>query len=316
MSQPKKKYGMREFAAAHGLTLGRHCCYGVYGGYRIHVKYRAMSNPACLLTVVTDTKGRNKELEKYLEKHKKELKLTAYGVVGIGLMASPQLYTNIFRQVESILDRIVGYLHRSGFPGAEICTYCGTPLGEGAVEMVESGIPFAAHEACFQRAYTAALQREQARQEAPSRRLRGLGGALAGVLVAAMVFVLMYVWWDFAALAAAVGALLGGWLYCKCGGKNEPFRVVLVALLTIVLLLVAYALCLYFSVTLSGYTGDVFAKIVQDLQQDEQYRTSFILNLVFLFVFDLVGTAYNLFSCLRERKKISANMSRIPSAKE
>ena len=70
----KKKYRMKEFAAEHSLTLGNHCCYGEYGGYRVHIRYRAMGNPACLITVVTDTKGRNEALEKYLEKKQKAVK--------------------------------------------------------------------------------------------------------------------------------------------------------------------------------------------------------------------------------------------------
>lgn len=306
----EQKFGLREFAAKHGLTIGKHCCYGVYGGYRVHVKYRAMANPACLLTVVTDTKGRNLDLEKYLEKHKKELKLTAYGVVGIGLMASPQLYAGVFRQVETILDKIVAYLKRAGFPGADVCPYCGKPLGEDRVSMVESGIPFEAHAACYGGAYAAAVKREEAQRSAPAHRLRGIAGAVAGALVAAMLFVLLFIWWDFAALAAAAGTLLGGWLYCKCGGKNDGFRVAFTAGLTLLVLLVTYALCLYFEVSLSGYTGSVFAKIAADLQGDADYRGAFLLNVIFLVVFDLIGTSYNLFSCLRARKKISANMSR------
>ena len=124
----KKRFRIGEFAAEHGLTLGKHCCYGVYKGYRVHVKYRAMANPACLITVVTDTKGRDKQLEKFLEKNKKELKLTNYGVVGIGLMVAPQLYANIFRQIGEILDKIIRYLTKEGYPGAEICPYCGTRI--------------------------------------------------------------------------------------------------------------------------------------------------------------------------------------------
>ena len=69
-------------------------------------------------------------------------------------------------------------------------------------------------------------------------------------------------------------------------------------------------LCLYFEVSLSGYTGSIFAKIAADLQGDADYRGAFLLNVIFLVVFDLIGTSYNLFSCLRARKKISANMSR------
>ena len=110
----KEKFKLRDFAEKYDLKTGKHCCYGVFGGYRVHVKYRAMANPACLITVVTDTKGRDKDLEKYLEKNKKELKLTNYGVVGIGLMVSPQLYMNIFSQIEKILGKITSHLKKAG----------------------------------------------------------------------------------------------------------------------------------------------------------------------------------------------------------
>ena len=77
----EKRYDLRAFASEHGLAVGKHCCYGEYGGYRIHIRYRTLGNPPCLLTIVTDTSGRNKDLEKYLERHKKELKISAFGVV-------------------------------------------------------------------------------------------------------------------------------------------------------------------------------------------------------------------------------------------
>ena len=302
---------MADFASAHGLKTEKGCCFGEYDGYRVHVKYNAMGNPSCLLTVVTNTKGRQKELEKYLAKHKGELKLTNYGVVGIGLMVAPQLYTNVFRQIETILDKIVGYLRRAGYPGAEVCPYCGEALGEDRVELTESGIPFAAHSDCFSRAYAVALQKEENERRKPPRRGMGMLGGLLGILAAILVFVLFFIWWDFAALAAAVGTLFGGWLYGKFGGKNEPFRVVFVAVATLLLLGIAYGFCLYFSISLSGVSGGVVQTILENLRNDEAYRQSFLLNSIFLVVFDLVGTAYNLFSCLRARKKISASMRRV-----
>ena len=45
----------------------------MYKGYRVHVKYSMMGNPACVLTTVTDAKGKEKAIEQYLEKNKSEL---------------------------------------------------------------------------------------------------------------------------------------------------------------------------------------------------------------------------------------------------
>ena len=122
----------------------------------------------------------------------------------------------------------------------------------------------------------------------------------------------MFLWWGFAALGAAVGVLLGSWLYGRFGGKNEPFKIAFIAVANIVLLLAAYALCLYFD---AGGVREVF----DGIRADAAYRQSFLLNTIFLFVFDLIGTAYGVFALLRDRKKVSANMRRredgdVPSA--
>ena len=299
----KEKFKLSDFAEKYGLKTGNHCCYGVFGGYRVHVKYRAMANPACLITVVTDTKGRDKDLEKYLEKNKKELKLTNYGVVGIGLMVSPQLYMNIFSQIEKILGKITSHLKKAGYPGAEVCPYCGTEMQDGGIGMVESGIPFRAHEACYERALEAAVKREEEQLAAPAKKLAGTGGCLLGALVGAAAFVLMFMWWNFAAIGSAVGVLLAGYFYGRFGGKNTPYKVAACTLFPLLFALAAFAGCL-----LIGAGGG--AAVAEKLAAGGEYRTQFLLNLIFVFVLDFVAAAYVLFSYLRSRKKISANMRR------
>ncbi len=297
-----KRYKMKDFAGEYGLETDGKCCYGVYKGYRIHVKYSLMGNPACLVTVVTDTDGKSDNLEKFLEKNKKELKISAYGVVGIGLMVSPQVYTHVFRQVKEILDKVIAYLKKNGFPGADSCPYCGEVLDDTAIAMIESGIPFSAHSACFDRAYATAKRKEEAEQAMPASKLAGMGGALCGALVGAAAAAILFFLWNFAALGAAVAVFLGNWLYSKFGGKNILFKVISVAVMTLVVLLAVYFVCL-----LVDAGGDI-SKIGNMVLSDGNYRQAFILNLVFIFVFDIIGTVYAVFSLMRERKKISANM--------
>lgn len=300
----KERYKMRDFAQAHGFKIEKYSCFGNYAGYRVHIRYRPLGNPSCLLTVVTNTNGKDKELEKYLERHKKELKLSAYGVVGIGLMVSPQLYTNVFGQMEEILDKIVGYLRKNNFPDGEVCPYCGKGLDADRIEMLESGIPFAAHEACFERALAAARQKEAAEQGRKDHLLRGMLGALLAGMIAAIVFAVMFLWWEFGALAALVGSMLGGWLFGKFGGKNTPFRVSFVFVCTLVLLIVAYGVCLYLQAPPAESFGEVFTGILGRLRAEAGFRILFILNIVFVVVLDIVGTIYNVISYRRERARI------------
>lgn len=300
----KERYTMRDFARRHNFQLEKHGCSGSYGGYRVHIRYRLLGNPSCLLTVVTHTAGKNKELEKYLERHKKELKLSAYGVVGIGLMVCPQLYSDVFRKIEEILDKIVGYLQKNGFPNEDRCPYCGKELGADRTEMLESGIPFAAHEACFERAFTAARRKEAAESARSDRRLCGMLGAVLAGVTAAAAFAIMFLWWGFGAIAALIGSMFGGWLYGKFGGKNTPFRIAFVFFSALVLLLATYAVCLYLQAPVADSVGEVVAGIADRLRTDVGFRVLFILNLVILVALDGVGTVYNIFSYRRDRARV------------
>ena len=60
------KYKMKDFARKHGLTRGKSCVGGVFGGYHSHMKDTAVGNPHCLGTVVTRVGEKQKSLEKYL----------------------------------------------------------------------------------------------------------------------------------------------------------------------------------------------------------------------------------------------------------
>ena len=300
----EQKYGIAEFAAAHGLTRDKRECYGVYKGYRVHVRYKAMGNPSCILTVVTDTKGNGKAIEQYLDRHRQDLHIAQYGVIGIGLMVCPQLYRGIFKKIEQILDAIVSKLAKLGCPGADVCPYCGKPMGEDRTSLRESGIPFYAHAACAHGAYAAAVERDRAERARPDRLGRGLLGLLVGMLAGAALLILLFLALDFMAFASAAAVLLGGWLYGKFGGKNSAHKVALCTVVPFVLLAGVYVLCLYLDAAPQGgwqHIADLWAA-------DAKYRNGIIVNAAFFVAFDLLGMVYLLFSYLRGRRSLARDM--------
>ena len=302
------KYDLAAFAAAYGLQTEKHGCYGIFRGYRVHVKYSMMGNPACVLTIVTDAKGKEKAIEQYLEKNKSELYLSQYGVVGIGLMVCPQLYRGVFRKIEEILNKITAKLAKLGCPGADVCPYCGKPLEGDEVSVRESGIPFQAHAVCANAALSAMRERERRERERPDHKLPALVGLLLGTLAGAAVLILLFLLWNFMAFATAVAVLFGAWLYGRFGGKNTAAKVVLCSVIPLVLLAGVYVLCLYFDAAQAADGAGAWQYIARMWQDDPAYSKGIIVNAVFFVVFDLVAAAYLLFSYLRNRRSIAAGM--------
>lgn len=108
------KYKKKEFAEKHGLTCGKHCVWGVYEGYHVHIKYTPVGNPRCLITVVTAAGGKEKSLEKYLGAQKNKLNISNFGVVKLGLMVCPKFTGEVFARAEHILDEICAHLKKRG----------------------------------------------------------------------------------------------------------------------------------------------------------------------------------------------------------
>ena len=305
-TQKKKKYDLAGFAAAYGLERGKHCCYGVWNGYRVHVKRVPFGNPSCLVTVVTRAKGKEEQLKKWLVRKKKELCITDSGVVGIGLMVCPKSGTDTFRRVAHILDSITAHLAKDGFAGDGVCPYCGEELAKNAVYMSDSDIPFYAHEACFEQAYLQIKAKREAEAARKDNKLLASVGALLGGVLAAALFAAFWFWFSFGAVGAAVGPFAGAWLYKKFGGKDTAFKAAVCFGMTLLCTAAGYLVCLYVSAAgdPGGYAS-AFEKIAADLATSGG-ATNFILNVVFSAVFAAAAFAWLLRGYFKNKKSVGS----------
>ncbi len=300
-----KKYGLREFTAAHALTAEKHGCYGVYNGYRIHVRYRFGGNPACLLTVVADAGEKKKIIEQFLEKKKAALHIAQFGVAGIGLMVSPRLRGD-FRRAEALLAAVTAKLKKLGCAGADACPYCGRPLDESAVDMRESGIPFRAHEACFAAARRSMAEREAREAARADKKLAGTAGMALGTLAGLAVTVLTFLWFGFGALGTPAAVLLAWWMYGKCGGKPTAFRAALCSAVPVALTFAAYFGCLLLEASADpAAAGSVFARLAESWRQPA-YRTAVIVNIACFAAFAAASVLWVCHLLRRARSKFDA----------
>ena len=301
------KYKRNDFAKKYGLIEGKHCVYGVFNGYYVHVKYTPIGNPRCLVTVVTDASEKQKKLEKYLEANKQKLNITNFGVVRIGLMVCPKFTGEVFARAEKILEQITAFLSKENFSGADICPYCGQPLEGKGILATESDIPFEVHERCFEGALAAARRKDAENAAVPDRKALGALGGLLGALFGAAVFVLTYAWWGFGALGAAVGVLAAYFVYRKFGGKSTLFSVVYCAAAALLLSLAGFG----FGIYMDGRSAGGFAAALENALAGGGATAWFIANLGCTVLFIAAGTAYNAFSCLRDGRTIADKMRRL-----
>ena len=293
------KYKMKDFAAHHALTLAKHCVYGVFRGYHIHVKYTPIGNPRCLVTVVTDAREKQKQLEKYLDSNRQKLHISNFGVVKIGLMVCPRFTGEVFARVETLLEEICAHLKKAGFAGAEVCPYCGQPLEGSGILAIESDIPFRVHEKCFMGALASARQKDAQNAAKPDKKALGALGGTLGALFGGVLFVLTYAWWGFGALGSAVGAFASLWLYKKFGGKNTAFAVSFCGAGAFLVSVCALFLGAYYQAyTAQGGWAEAFAFFVNGGKQ----TVLCWLNAAMIVVFTALGCVYNAFSYARVRR--------------
>lgn len=302
------KYKMKDFAAKHALTLGKHCVYGVFRGYHIHVKYTPIGNPRCLVTVVTDAREKQKQLEKYLDSNRQKLHISNFGVVKIGLMVCPRFTGEVFARVETLLEEICAHLKKAGFAGAEVCPYCGQSLEGGGILATESDIPFRVHEKCFMGALASARQKDAQNAAKPDKKALGALGGTLGALFGGVLFVLTYAWWGFGALGAAAGVLLAYFLYRKFGGKASAFAVAYCGAAALLLSLAGYVFGLYMD---AHAAGGGWSELFSAALADGGGRALFIVNLVLTVAFAGVGTVYNACSYRKDRRTIADKMRRL-----
>ncbi len=302
------RYKMKDFAAKHGLECGNGCVWGVFGGYHVHIRYAPLGNPRCLVTVVARAEGKEKQLEKFLEANKQKLAISNYGVIGLGLMVCPKFTGEVFARAENILTALTAHLKKAGAGGADVCPYCGQPLGGEGVMTTESDIPFRAHEECFLRALAGARAKDAENAAKPDRKGLGAFGGFLGALFGAVLFVLTYAWWNFGALGGAAGALLAYFLYRKLGGKDSLFAVAYCGGAALLLSLAAFAFGLFMD---GREAGGGFSEALQAVAAGGAGTAVFIIDLVCTFLFIAAACAFNYRACRRGRRTVEDGMRRL-----
>lgn len=302
------KYKKKEFAEKHGLTCGKHCVWGVYEGYHVHIKYTPVGNPRCLITVVTAAGGKEKSLEKYLGAQKNKLNISNFGVVKLGLMVCPKFTGEVFARAEHILDEICAHLKKAGFAGADVCPYCGAPIKEGGVLATESDIPFRVHEGCYEAALAGAREKDRLNAEKPDRKALGMLGGFLGALFGAVVFVLTYAWWGFGSLGAAAGILLGHFLYRKLGGKNTLFCAVYCIAAALILSFAGHLFGLFMD---ARAAGGGWSTLFDAPLSGGKAAALFIANIACNLLFTAAGGVYAVYSYLKDRRTIADKMRRL-----
>lgn len=301
------------FFTGIGMTVQKNDAYGEYRGYEMSAKAvlaTSATDPSLVVHVAFYADGEKKRMifETLKSARLKFFRheLTPYGIcLGLNDWTAGRLAG----RMQEILDTVVDAVAAAGGLGRGYCPYCGKPL-DGAHETREvDGFRITLDSACVADISAVIEAENREFDAAPNNCLRGFFGALIGGIVGGAIAALLYAIGFISALSAVVSVLLGAFLYRKFGGKPNKLMLIIVAAVTVVCM--ALAIFIVYIVA-SGMAADELGldmgafEVFAYCMEDAEFRGLFILDLVLVLVFAVVGLVLEIITLwgqIRRKKK-------------
>ncbi len=307
-----------EFAAAHGLVYDKEGMRGVFNGYQVSTNNftRALS-AACVVGFHVNLGAKSGEALTYLTvTNKKALQISRVMTDGSGIyvVLVPFTLGGTLKKIDALLNAFTQYLASLGIDGSA-CPYCGQPMEGGGV-LVSDGGAFHAHEKCFNEKLAAVTEAENVENSMPNNYLQGTAGAVLGALAGCAVFAILFAVGYLASVSSLVGAILASLLYTKFGGKNNKIKILIVAVVTLVLILLTFLICnvvsLHIALREEGIGGSAWYWLFYTVSADEEVARLFWRDFALTVFFALLGLAFSVVTMIREQKKVSKGMKKMP----
>lgn len=311
--KPKQK--LEQFAAEHGLLRDKNDMYGSYNGYQVSVRwgnYIQTCNNSYIGFHVNLGNKSAEVLNWLTVVQKKQLRIAQVTVDSSGFYC---VFMNMtlggsLKKTHEILFTVTEYMKALGIPG-DVCPYCGMPMEEK--KLVEDNFClFYAHEGCFNDKLSQIQNAEATEASMPNNYLRGLGGALIGALFGALIFWGLFQIGFLASISSLLGAVAGGFLYSKFGGKNNKMKIAMVAVSVFVFTAAAFFLC-YLQVVRSamvesGIYGSAIEMLSYLLETSSEVRVEFWGNFALSIFFTILGIVVVSLDMVRQQRKASSGM--------
>ncbi len=178
----------------------------------------------------------NKTLD-YLKENKKDLKVREYHIVQSVLVfkLAETLKGYSVEQFNTLISSLVNFFKSNEIATIPTCVYCQD--GNVNTIMKIDKIAYHAHQECITRAQSDLVQSKENFETMKKHYGRGMVGAILGALIGAIPWVLLEIYWGFAAVLALIIGYAAFYGYKKFGGvvtKATKWLILIAILIAVV----------------------------------------------------------------------------------
>lgn len=297
----------------YGMTINGNFAYGIIHGYETNATVNLLDNftPLRMHISFYATPEQHQNIEAAINNLKIKyfkMEFTTYGIsLGFNEFTAGQL----IKKLPGVLDSIYGVLSDNGALKSEFCPVCGGQLGEGAKKCNIDGFTITIDNDCVNRINMIINAENQDFTAAPNNYFKGFLGALIGGVAGAALSIVFYMIGLISAISAFVSIILGAFLYQKFHGKPDKMMIVIVALTTIVLLEATIPVIYIVASGMAAAQEGLSMSAIEAfslLMEDGEFALYFYRDLAMVFLFSVIGIAFEISYLKRKIKKRKTNI--------
>ncbi len=303
-----------EFANVHNLSYDKKSIYGRWNGYQVCVHFGGATSVVGTIAVFVNFGEKQGEFIDFMQAKKSSLKLLNLGVASSGFSCTYTLWTvkSALTIAENVLDTMTKKIKELGIE-ENLCPYCNQPLDTPTL-VTSGGLSFYAHEVCFDERVEKVKEAETEEKARPNNYGYALLGAILGSLIGGAIFVILYWFGYVASLSSMVGALFASLFYTKFGGKNDKWKIVTIAVTTLIFTVAPFFLFYIIDITVllaqEGLIGDPLTILFEILKTDKELASAFWGDFAMVLLFYVVGILFVIISMVQQQKKLSNSMKK------
>ena len=290
------------------FIVSKNTATGNINGFDVHVRFNMYQR----FPYVIDILGYQDEETKNLlvnELNDKKIKYCSFDqtLFGIQFMLSGVTVKAIIEKMDELLNTVTNRMNELSFKNSSFCPACGEEYGEDQKLVSIGDFTVKIHSTCYDHINALLEEEEKNFKEAPNNYLAGFAGAFLGGIVGAILMVILFFFGYVASICAIVSFALGTALYKRFGGKQNAMMVVIVAITSICILLLAYVgiyilaadgICAEQKVMLTGVNA-----LKHCLKQND-FEKEFFGNLAMEGLFAFIGLGYSVYAALKSTKRV------------
>lgn len=285
---------LTQFAESHNLEIKDNVIFGEYNNYQSAFIFNSINGYAVCKVYSLLTDEQINEINEYLTKNKKALKLIQCQIKRTSITFTMMImtYKSFVNNVENTMEDLTTFLASIGVKNATYCPACGDLID--VKHHIHNGDTHVCVDTKCATEINARLEKvEEEYQAAPNNYGKGALGALVGAVIGGVVWIVVGLFGFVSSLVAVLVSYLAGLGYDKMKGKANKVKLVIMSVISMLVIVASmyflYVIIMQSEMSANGIDGSPFEMLHYLIETDAEVKSGFIGDIIMSIVYGGLG---------------------------